>query len=101
MPVGRGEGFDLKDEWEEFRRSKIFKPTPKFDLGIVCSFGYMIPTYIIEAFTHGLIVIHPSLLPRHRGASPIQYALLQNDKVTGVSFIEISKKKFDAGKILL
>jgi Methionyl-tRNA formyltransferase len=48
-----------------------------------------------------MVVIHPSLLPRYRGASPIQYALLNGDQETGVSIIEISKNKFDAGKILL
>ncbi len=48
-----------------------------------------------------MLVIHPSLLPRYRGASPIQYALLNGDQEAGVSIIEISKNKFDAGKILL
>lgn len=47
-----------------------------------------------------MYVIHPSLLPAYRGASPIQYALLNNDKRTGTSIIEISKGKFDAGSIV-
>ena len=47
-----------------------------------------------------MFVVHPSLLPKYRGASPIQYALLNGDAVTGVSIIEISKLKFDAGAIL-
>jgi len=49
----------------------------------------------------GMVVIHPSLLPKYRGASPIQYSLLNGDKETGVSIIEISKGKFDAGKIFI
>ena len=48
-----------------------------------------------------MIVIHPSLLPKYRGASPIYHTLLNGDKQSGVSFVEISKDKFDAGNILL
>jgi methionyl-tRNA formyltransferase len=46
-----------------------------------------------------MIVIHPSILPRHRGATPIQHTLLLGDTVTGNAFIEISKS-FDSGNIL-
>jgi len=48
-----------------------------------------------------MVVIHPSLLPKYRGASPIQYSLLNGDKETGISIIEISKGKFDAGKVFI
>ena len=48
-----------------------------------------------------MVVIHPSLLPRYRGASPIQYTLLNGDEEAGVSILEISKGKFDAGKIYI
>jgi methionyl-tRNA formyltransferase len=61
----------------------------------------MIPVRLIEKFRHGMIVIHPSLIPKYRGGAPIQHALLNNEKETGVSFLEISPKKFDAGRILL
>jgi len=47
-----------------------------------------------------MIVIHPSLLPKYRGASPIYYALLNNDKESGISFTDISQQSFDKGKIL-
>ncbi len=43
----------------------------KFNIGIVCSFGYMVPPYIIDSFVDGMLVIHPSLLPKYRGATPI------------------------------
>ncbi|CAD8128188.1 unnamed protein product [Paramecium sonneborni] len=71
------------------------------DLGIVCNYGYMIPSQIIDIFKKGVYVIHPSLLPKYRGAAPIQRAILNDEQKTGVSFIEISKNKFDAGAILL
>ncbi len=44
--------------------------------------------------------MHPSLLPKYRGACPIQHAILNREKETGVSVIEISKGKFDAGGIV-
>ncbi|XP_046858796.1 methionyl-tRNA formyltransferase, mitochondrial-like [Xenia sp. Carnegie-2017] len=72
----------------------------KFDLGIVVSFGYFIPAEIINNFPCGAINVHPSLLPRWRGPSPIAHTILQGDTETGVSVIELSPKKFDAGKIL-
>ena len=48
-----------------------------------------------------MIVIHPSLLPKYRGGAPIYHALLNGDSETGITFLEISKNKMDAGKILL
>eukprot|EP01016_Furgasonia_blochmanni_P018626 TRINITY_DN2108_c0_g2_i1.p2 TRINITY_DN2108_c0_g2~~TRINITY_DN2108_c0_g2_i1.p2 ORF type:complete len:244 (+),score=43.10 TRINITY_DN2108_c0_g2_i1:459-1190(+) len=48
-----------------------------------------------------MIVVHPSLLPKYRGAAPLHHALINGEKETGVSFIEISKGEFDAGRILL
>ena len=47
-----------------------------------------------------MYVMHPSLLPKYRGACPIQHAILNRESKTGVSVIEISKDKFDAGAIL-
>ena len=47
-----------------------------------------------------MLVMHPSLLPKYRGACPIQHALLNKESYTGVSIIAISKGIFDAGPIL-
>jgi methionyl-tRNA formyltransferase len=60
----------------------------------------MIPGKIIDKFNQGMLVVHPSLLPKYRGSCPIQHAILNREKETGVSIIEISKNKFDAGSIL-
>ncbi len=60
----------------------------------------MIPSKLIDKFPKGCYVMHPSLLPKYRGACPIQYALLNKDKKTGVSIIETSKKSFDKGHLL-
>ena len=67
---------------------------------MIASFGHMIPGEVIDSFQKGMLVMHPSLLPKFRGACPIQHAILQGEKKTGVSIIEISKNKFDAGDIL-
>ena len=69
-------------------------------MGVVASFGHMIPSNIIDKFPHGMFVMHPSLLPKYRGSCPIQHAILKRETETGVSVIEISKNKFDAGAIL-
>jgi len=71
-----------------------------FDIGVVASFGCFIPARVISAFQYGGINAHPSLLPRHRGAAPLHHTLLCDDKIGGVSIIELHKSKFDAGKIL-
>lgn len=70
-----------------------------FDVGIVVSFGYFLPSSILNHFPHGLYNIHPSLLPQYRGSAPIQYSLWNNDKETGVSILQVTEK-MDAGKVL-
>ena len=72
-----------------------------WDVGVVVSFGYKLPEHIIRSFRHGMINLHPSLLPRYRGASPIQHALWSDDAITGVSVIDLHPSRMDAGDILL
>lgn len=55
------------------------------DAIVVVAFGAFIPKEILEIPKFGCINLHPSLLPRHRGPSPIQYALLEGDQTTGVT----------------
>lgn len=70
-----------------------------YSVGIVSSFSLFIPPRIINELP--LINIHPSLLPQWRGPAPIQYALLNGQKRTGVSIIDLHPKIIDAGSILL
>ncbi|KAL1931459.1 hypothetical protein VTP01DRAFT_9601 [Rhizomucor pusillus] len=72
----------------------------QYDLGIVVSFGYFIPPRIIQQFKYGAINVHPSLLPKYRGAAPIQHTILAGDDETGVTVQELHPEKFDAGRIL-
>lgn len=56
---------------------------------IIAAYGKIIPEELINLPTHKTINIHPSLLPRHRGPSPVQFTILQGDEVTGVSHMVI------------
>ncbi|KAI9026546.1 formyl transferase [Phycomyces nitens] len=77
-----------------------WKVPGKFDLGVVVSFGYFIPPHVIKSFEKGAINVHPSLLPKYRGAAPIQHTILGGDEETGVTVQELDDKAFDAGRIL-
>jgi len=69
------------------------------DLGIIACFGKIIPENILKIPKHGFLNIHPSLLPRWRGPSPVRSALLAGDKETGVT-IHITTPKVDTGDII-
>lgn len=68
------------------------------DLFVVVAFS-ILPDKIINLPKYGSVNIHPSLLPKYRGSSPIQYALLNGDNETGVSLISLNKR-IDSGAIL-
>ena len=71
---------------------------PKADIGILASYGKIIPPQIIDSFSSGIINIHPSLLPKYRGPSPIETAIINGDSQTGVSIMALSPE-MDAGPI--
>ena len=71
----------------------------RYDFIISASFGYLIPSKLIQHSDHSLNM-HPSLLPRYRGSSPIQHALYNRDQYTGVSIITLDPTRFDKGIIL-
>ena len=69
------------------------------DLGIVVAYGHLIRPEILAVPTHGMINVHASLLPRHRGASPIAAAILAGDETTGVSIMQMDAG-MDTGAVL-
>ncbi|OQB06426.1 MAG: Methionyl-tRNA formyltransferase [bacterium ADurb.Bin212] len=69
------------------------------DLGVVVDFGLIIPNTITELFQYKIINIHPSILPKYRGSSPIQSTILNGDKYAGITIMLINEK-MDAGPIL-
>ncbi len=69
------------------------------DLIIVAAFGQILPKEILDIPKHNCLNVHPSLLPRWRGSSPIQYTILNDDQETGVT-IMLMDEKMDRGAIL-
>lgn len=69
------------------------------DLAIVISFGQLIPQALLDVFPLGAVNVHGSLLPKYRGASPIQAAIREGDSQTGVT-IMLLDKLMDHGPIL-
>ena len=70
------------------------------DVAIVCAYGLILPTPILKAFKNGCINVHASLLPRWRGAAPIQRAIMAGDKETGVTIMQMDDG-LDTGDMLL
>lgn len=71
----------------------------KIDLAIIAAYGKIIPKTILNTFKYGAINIHASLLPAYRGASPIQCAILNGDKETGVTIMRVDEE-MDHGNII-
>ena len=78
---------------------KIFKKLSP-DIVIVVSYGQIIPRSFLDIAKLGFINIHASLLPKWRGAAPIQRAIMNGDKKIGVSIMKI-KEKLDSGPVLI
>ena len=89
------EPHNLKNDEEFFKNFKHLKP----DICIVASYGKIIPSRYLDVPKYGFINIHPSLLPKYRGPSPIQTAILNGDTETGVSIMLIDEQ-MDHGKIV-
>ncbi len=67
-------------------------------IGVLSSYGKIIPQSVLDLFQPGIINIHPSLLPAYRGPSPIETAILNQDELTGVSVMLLSAD-MDAGPL--
>ncbi len=69
------------------------------DLFVVVAFGEILKEFILNIPKHGAINVHASLLPKYRGAAPMQRCLMNGDKETGITIIEMTRQ-MDAGAIL-
>lgn len=67
-------------------------------IGVLVSYGKIVPQSIIDLFNPGIVNVHPSLLPKYRGPSPIESTIKNGDKTTGVSIMLLSAA-MDAGPI--
>jgi methionyl-tRNA formyltransferase len=68
------------------------------DIAVLAAYGKIVPQSVIDLFPGGIINIHPSLLPEHRGPTPIESVILDGSPVTGVSLMQLVKD-MDAGPI--
>lgn len=95
-PVGRKKKLEYSpiDKWAYERKIQIFhnyEGLPEAELGVVAAYGRIIPKFVIEHFPLGIINVHPSILPKYRGASPIQAAIAAGEATTGVSIIKMDE----------
>jgi methionyl-tRNA formyltransferase len=72
----------------------------KADIAVVVAYGLLLPKAILEACPHGCINVHPSLLPRWRGAAPIQRTIMAGDRKTAIMIMKMDEG-LDTGDILL
>jgi len=70
------------------------------DAIVVAAYGRILPRTILDLPPHGCINVHASILPRHRGAAPIQHAILAGDSETGITIMAMTDE-MDAGDVLL
>ena len=82
----------IKEEYQ-----KIIDKNP--DIIITCAYGQIIPEEILKYPKYGCINVHGSLLPKLRGGAPIHHAIINGDKVTGITIMYMDKK-MDAGDII-
>jgi len=87
---------------ESFRKSKVIDGLEdlKADVACVVAYGQILPQRALDAPTYGCLNLHGSLLPRWRGAAPVQRAIMAGDAQTGVQIMQMAKG-LDTGDILL
>jgi methionyl-tRNA formyltransferase len=87
---------------ERIRRPEVVAQLAVFavDAMVVVGYGQIIPQSIIDLAPHGIINVHASLLPKYRGAAPIQWAIVNGETVTGVTTMRIDAG-LDTGDMLL
>ena len=83
----------IEDEYNYLKEINI-------DLAVVVAYGQIIPSKILELSKNGFINIHASLLPKWRGAAPIQRSIMSGENITGITIMKI-EKELDTGPILL
>ncbi|MBF8249753.1 MAG: Methionyl-tRNA formyltransferase [Candidatus Levybacteria bacterium] len=105
-PEGAVSSFCKQNKIEFLSVSNLSSPTISHKLlaigpivGVLTDFGLIIPEEILNLFPKGIINVHPSFLPAYRGPTPVQSAILNGDKITGVSIMKLDDK-IDHGPIL-
>lgn len=114
-PAGRGRGVSMNPLAAKAR--ELFLPLEQpaslnqgefeelaggggWDAGVVVGYGNLIPARLLELPERGFVNLHPSLLPRFRGAAPVERAIMEGSNITGVTTIRMNER-LDAGDILM
>jgi len=92
LPVRNPENLNNEEEYNFIKNLSA-------DLAVVVAYGKLIPKNILKTTKSGFINIHASLLPKWRGAAPIQRAIMNGDKKIGVSIMKM-EEKLDSGPVL-
>ncbi len=107
-PVGRKQilSYSPIDKWAHehkiptfYSANELLDAKLDMEIGILASYGEIIKKEVINLFPQGILVIHPSLLPLYRGASPVPEAIKNGDKTTGVTILKMDEK-MDHGPII-
>ena len=107
-PVGRKKipTYSPVDKWAHehgipiyYSADELLENSPDARLGILASYGEIIKRDVINLFPQGILIIHPSLLPKYRGASPVPAAIANGDAETGISIIKMDEK-MDHGPVI-
>ncbi len=69
------------------------------EVGVLAAYGKIVPRAVFDIFPKGIVVVHPSLLPKYRGATPIQSAILAGEDLTGTTLF-VMDEKVDHGPVL-
>lgn len=97
IPVEQPESFSLKSDLGKVSRETFANYRP--DVMVVVAYGLILPLGVLNTPTFGCLNIHGSLLPRWRGAAPIQRAILADDKETGITIMQMAQG-LDTGDML-
>ena len=92
LPVFQPDTLSMQDARAEM---ESLKP----DIAVVAAYGLILPKWTLDLPTYGVLNVHPSLLPRHRGPAPVANAILEGDEETGVTVMKV-EPKVDSGPIL-
>ena len=96
--LSRGLNFIEYDELDEPQLITKIRNL-EIDTAVVCSFNYKIPRILLETVKDGFINVHPSLLPKYRGANPYSRVIMNGEAETGVT-IHFMDESFDTGDII-
>jgi methionyl-tRNA formyltransferase len=101
MAVAQPHGLRLEGKYpEEAAAARAAIEAARADVMVVAAYGLILPQWLLDAFPHGCLNIHASLLPRWRGAAPIHRAIEAGDAETGVTIMQMDAG-LDTGDMLL